>query len=93
MKYALVFLVSMIFVGTKSFQQLNVTFKKFKWVAPASLLMAFCEVFIITSVVTSPNALIAIAMGLGAALGCMISMYYHPKITGKGYGRIQKEVS
>lgn len=75
-----VFAVSFLFVFIKAFQQLNVVHDAYKWILPCSMMMAACEVFVISMVATYKEWWLFIPMGMGAALGAMISMYVHKRI-------------
>lgn len=81
MNYLLAFAASFIFVGLKAFQTLNVSQKQYILVLPTSMLMAICEVYVIATTAKNGFGLIALAIGLGAGLGCMASMYLHGKLT------------
>lgn len=83
MNLLIAFAVSFCFVGLRSFQQLNVVHRKYWWVMPTSMCMACCEVYLIKTVATS-FGWIALAMGLGAGLGCMCSMWIHGRISRAG---------
>jgi hypothetical protein len=84
--YLFIGLVSFFFIGAKAFQQLNVLWKKYTWVPVFSFVMAACEVYIVVSIVEHRNWQTVVALGSGASLGCVLSMWAHPKLTGKGMG-------
>jgi len=81
------FSTSLLYVSLKSFQQLNVFYGKTLWVTPASLGMGLAEVFIIGTVSVAavktggfwPLFFLGIALGLGGAAGCLLSMTLHRK--------------
>lgn len=75
-----VFAVSCLFVFIKAFQQLNVVHDKYLWVMPCSMLMALCEVFVISMIAVKQEWWLFIPMGIGSALGAMFSMYLHKRI-------------
>lgn len=74
--FALTFCVSFAFVALRAFQQLNVQHSRYWWVMPTSMLMAVCEITIVTQLVKTGLAL-AIPLGLGAGLGCIAAMQLH----------------
>lgn len=80
MIYLLAFLVSMLYVALRSFQQLNVVHSKYWWVPVVSMLMAFADYWMINAIVTSTPT-IAVAIGLGGSVGACISMALHPRLT------------
>lgn len=80
MNYLLAFCASFVFVGLRSFQQLNVVHRKYWWVMPTSMCMAACEVFLISTAARG-YGWIVVAMGLGAGLGCMCSMWIHGRMS------------
>lgn len=75
-----VFLSSFLYVGLKSWQQLNVQHDRKLWVLPTSLAMAFVEVSIVLSVVRSQSLWTAIPLGAGAGLGCLFAMELHRRL-------------
>jgi hypothetical protein len=81
MHAASLFAASLVFVGLKSFQQLNVQHGKYLLIVPTSLLMAFAEVTVVVGVVKADSIWAAVPIGCGAGLGCMIAMLTHGKIT------------
>lgn len=83
MIYLTAFLTSFVYIGLKCCQQLNVVHKQYLWILPTSMSMALCEVYVISTTAKSGFGLIAFAIGLGAGLGCMASMYLHGKLTKK----------
>lgn len=83
MNYLLAFITSFCFVFLRSFQQLNVVRTRYLWVMPTSMLMAACEVFLISTAARG-YGWIVVAMGLGAGLGCMCSMWIHGRISRAG---------
>ena len=75
----LALVVSFVFVFFKAFQQLNVVYSKYAYILPVSLGMAFCEVTIVTLVVTS-TIWIAIPIAIGSSAGAILSMIIHKRI-------------
>lgn len=74
------FITSLIFVGLRSFQQLNVQWDRFMWVPPTSACMAVVEVLTVTTIVKAGSLWAAIPMGMGAAIGCILSMLIHRRM-------------
>jgi len=85
--YALMFSVSFIYIFLKSFQQLNVVWKKYWWVMPISYCLAFSEALLWIQVVNEGIGWGVFWMGTGAGLGCMLGMYSHLKVE-KFLGRL-----
>ena len=83
MIYLTAFATSFVYIFLKATQQLNVVHKQYLWVLPTSMSMAACEVFVISTTAKNGFGWIALAIGLGAGLGCMASMYMHGKMTKK----------
>lgn len=80
MHAASLFAASLVFVGLKSFQQLNVHYDKYLLILPTSLCMAFAEVTLIVGVVKSDSLWSAVPIGLGAGIGCITAMAFHRKM-------------
>ena len=78
MNYLIAFIVSFIFIALKATQQMNVIHYHFKAVMPVSMGLAICEVSIITLVVRD-SLWLAIPLGIGGGLGCLIVMWLHKK--------------
>lgn len=72
------FLVNMIFTGLKSFQQKSVMMDKKLLILPVSLMMSWCEMFMIGTVASlmiySNTWWSFIPAGSGACVGCLIGM-------------------
>lgn len=81
MSYLIAFVTSFVFIFLKAWQNLNVVHKQYMWVLPTSMAMATCEVYVIATTARTGYGWIVLAIGLGAGLGCMASMYMHGKIT------------
>lgn len=79
MAYVLAFLSSFVFVGLKSWQQLNVVHRKYKWILPTSMAMALCEVYVVSTVAKNGWGWIALAIGVGAGLGSMGATWAHDR--------------
>lgn len=83
MIYLSAFFISMVYVGLRSFQQLNVMHSKYAWVPVVSMLMAFADYWMINAIVQSTPA-IAVSIGLGGATGACISMAIYPSHKSNG---------
>jgi hypothetical protein len=80
MTLLITFGASLLFVGLKAFQQLNVVHSQYAAVFPTSLLMAACEVFVVANVARAGwHWPLVIAVGTGAGLGCCASMWIHKR--------------
>jgi ribose/xylose/arabinose/galactoside ABC-type transport system permease subunit len=82
MTYLLAFLVSALYIGLKAIQQRQVMAAEYRKMPAVSLGMAFCEVFIVANVARSADGvanlvLLALAIGLGSALGSILGTYIH----------------
>lgn len=71
-------LISFVYVFFKVFQQLNVVHAQYAWVMPVSLAMGVCEVAIILYIVRADTFWLGISNGVGAGLGAMLAMRWHP---------------
>lgn len=78
--YSLAFVSSYVFVGLKSFQQLNVARGAYRWVLPVSFAMSACEIYVVAAVVMTGWGWIIAPVGLGAGLGAMSAMLLHGKM-------------
>jgi hypothetical protein len=78
--YALAFASTFAFIFLKSFQQLNVVHRKYWWIVPTSLLMAVCEVYVITVAATNGWGWIILPVGLGGGAGALIATYFHNRM-------------
>ncbi len=70
------YLVSVLYVGLRSTQQLNVVHGRYKWLVPTSMGMAVADYYIINTIVAQTPWVI-LAFGLGGATGCAISMKWN----------------
>lgn len=78
MSLLMIFSASMLYVGLKAFQQLNVTLHKPIWVVPTSFGLATVEIALVVQYAQQGvDAALIAAVGLGSGLGCLISMYLH----------------
>ena len=80
---ALAFISSFIFIGLKSIQQLNVVHKCYRWIVPTSMMMAFCEIYVIATVATQGWGWMVIPIGLGGGLGSLCSTWLHDRLMNK----------
>jgi uncharacterized membrane protein YfhO len=83
MSYVLLFITSLIFIGLRAFQQLNVQHDRYLWVPPTTACMAVVEITQLLTVVKQGTLLAAIPVAIGGVLGCWLSMYYHAKLRSK----------
>lgn len=67
--------VSFVYVGLRSFQQLNVVHRQYLKVLPTSFAMAAADVYLIALIASRGWNLYLVALyGLGAGLGAMTAM-------------------
>lgn len=81
--YLAAFAAAFIFVGLRSFQQLNVVHKKYWWILPTSYLMATVEVFLVASMAKTGWGWIVLFIGTGAGLGSITATYMHERFLSK----------
>jgi hypothetical protein len=74
--YFIAFAISFSLVGLKAMQQLNVMHHKVLWIMPVSLGLGLAEVLIIGMAVEN-GLWIALPIGLGGGLGCILAMNLH----------------
>jgi hypothetical protein len=84
MNYLFAFCASYIYIWAKATQQLQVVNFRYLRIMPVSLVMAFCEVFIMVNVIRTSDSFgglvaLAIAIGIGAGLGCLTAMFLYKK--------------
>lgn len=79
MSYLLAFIVTLVYVFTRSFQQLNVTHSRYWWILPTSMIMATMDVTIVSLIVKHDGnvPLLCFSMGLGGGLGSMSATFLH----------------
>lgn len=78
--FAAAFLASTLYVGLKATQQLNVVHDQFMLVIPTSVAMAACEVYVVAAIAKAGWDIgMILSVGLGAGIGCTISMWAHRK--------------
>lgn len=80
------FLVSMLYVGLRATQQRHVQHAEYWRMPPVSLLMGYCDVFLVASVINFSEArdfwslfILASCIGLGSGLGSIIGTYLHAR--------------
>lgn len=74
------FVASFLFILIKSWQQLNIVYDKHLWIVPTSMLMAVCEVYVISQIAKQGWGWIVLAIGLGSGLGALSATILHRKI-------------
>lgn len=85
MTYLAAFLVAMVYVGLRATQQRHVQHAEYARMPLVSLLMGYCDVFLVASVVSLFDKdvvtlfYLATAMGLGSGLGSMLGTYLHAR--------------
>lgn len=76
-----IFAASMLYVGLKAFQQLNVTLHKPLWVLPTSFGLATVEIALVVQYAQQGiDAALIAAVGSGSGLGCLVSMWLHGRL-------------
>ena len=75
--YGLAFISSFVFIALKSAQQLHVVFKHYYLILPTSMLMAICEVYVISTTAHNGWGWIVLPIGLGGGLGSLFSTWMH----------------
>jgi len=82
--YLSAFGASLIYIGLKALQQLNVAHYNYRWIAPVSMLMALCEGYIIVAWAREGSGFwLFVPIGLGAGIGAMAAMLFHQRIIKK----------
>ena len=74
---AAVFLLSYLFIGLKSWQQLNVARRAYYWIVPTSMAMAACEVYVIANAARYGWGWLVFWVGLGGGLGSLTATWLH----------------
>ena len=80
--YLLAFLASLLYVGRRSVQQLNVQHKLYYLIPPFSLIMATLDIYVVSTIVKhdmSEMWLLVLALGGGGAIGSCAATYLHDK--------------
>lgn len=83
LQVAAAFLSSYLFVGLKSWQQLNVVHRKYWWILPTSVAMALCEVYVVATIASQGFGVLALVIGFGAGLGSISATWLHARFTDK----------
>ena len=78
MQLLIAFIVSFTTVGLKITQQQNVNHGRKAWAVCTSFAMAALDVALVGLIVKNSWA-VAIPVGCGGALGCVLSMHFYPK--------------
>jgi len=81
--YFFTFVTSFLFVALKSWQQLNVVHRVYWMILPTSMLMAICEVWVISNAARLGWGPIVLPIGIGAGLGSMFATWWHSKLITK----------
>jgi hypothetical protein len=76
MIYAAAFSASLVYVFLRAFQQQTVIQGRYWLVAPVSMAMGWCDVYLIFHIAKT-GGWIWLATGTGGAIGCMTAMYLH----------------
>jgi hypothetical protein len=84
LNFALAWIVSLVYVGAKAYQQRVVQHAQYLRMPLMSYVMAFCEVFVITIVSRHYDdawslAALAACIGTGAWMGSMLGTYVHER--------------
>lgn len=78
--WLVLFAVNTLYIFLKAFQQLNVVHDKYLWIPIVSLCMALCEVISIGAIAAYRDLWLAVPIGLGGGVGCLIAMWMHKKM-------------
>lgn len=76
--------VSFVYIFIKAFQQLNVVHRNYAWIPVASVMMGFCEAYIVVAQVQ--NGLhwpVILSLGLGAGSGACVATFIHHRYVEK----------
>ncbi len=82
--YMLAFLSSFFYIGLKSWQQNNVSAKKYAWILPTSLCMCLLEVYTVSLMAKQGIGFLVFIIGTGGGLGSICATYLHDRIITKG---------
>ena len=85
LSFGAAFFASFIFVFLKSWQQQNVVYRNYWWIMPTSLMMAFCEGFVVLQIATVFTIPLLVVIGLGSGSGCMLATYLHHRFLGAAH--------
>jgi hypothetical protein len=78
--YLLSFSASILSVGLKSLQQLNVQHEWYVWIIPTSLLLTASEYLIVVWVVKDFSLPMVVSVGLGAGIGSTLATRIHKEL-------------
>lgn len=81
--YLAAFAASFLFVGLRSFQQINVIKRKYAWIIPTSYVMAAVEVILIQQMAHNSWGWIVFFIGSGAGLGSVSATWLHERYLSK----------
>lgn len=88
--------VSLIAVALKAAQQLNVQHDRRWWVIPTSYSLSYVEVSIFLAVAKYETQWMAIPIGTGSWIGCLLAMELHQRLRNrqhtKGVARVERTV-
>jgi len=79
--YITAFAASFVMVAFKAFQQLNVVHYNYRAILPTSLMLAICEVTIVSLIAVKGFGWIILPVALGGGLGCLLTMNLYEKKT------------
>ena len=73
-------ILTCVYVGLRSLQQLNVVHAKYWRVLPTSLAMGVGDVALIYLMVRADTLWIGVWNGVGGAIGCLAAIYLHKRM-------------
>lgn len=76
----LAFAASFVFIALKSWQQLNVVRKAYRWIMPTSFAMAACEVYVVATIARQGWGELVFWVGLGGGLGSLCATWTHWRV-------------
>jgi hypothetical protein len=79
--YLLAFLSSFFYIGLKSWQQGNISERKYCWILPTSLCMAVLEVYTVSLMSKQGLGVLVFVIGTGGGLGSICATYIHNRVT------------
>lgn len=79
MTYFSGFLAMLVYVFTRSFQQLNVTHSRYALIIPTSLTMATLDVVLVGMIAGRGafDPILCLALGFGGGFGSIVAVYLH----------------
>jgi hypothetical protein len=87
MTLVIVFFATFLYASLRAFQQKNVTGDKYLLVMPTSMIMAFADIYLISTVAKTGVDWIVIPYGLGAGIGAIVAMKLHNHFMGSVDGK------